>query len=73
MIKVFLRVEVLKPIDCSTVGHVQTTATNYQDEMKIKSGFALADKSDDIFDIFGTTSINRDCARRFRKCMGLLC
>ena len=55
------------------MGQVQTTATNYQDEMKIKSVFALADKSDDIVNIFGTTSINRACAWKFEEGMGLLC
>ena len=55
------------------MGQVQTTATNYQDEMKIKSGFALAEKSDDIVNIFGTTSINRAFAWRFDEGMGLLC
>ena len=73
MIRVFLGVEVYGPVECSTVGQVQTTATSYWDKMKIKSGFALADKSDDIVDIFGTTSINRACVWRFGECMGLLC
>ena len=68
----FFGVEVQGPVKCSTVGQVQTTAINYRDQMKIKSGFALADKSDDIVDIFGTTSINRACAGSFGECMGLL-
>ena len=55
------------------MGQVQTTATNYRDKMKIKSGFALANKADDIVDNFGTTSITRACAWRFGECMGLLC
>jgi hypothetical protein len=33
----------------------------------------MADKSDDIFDISGTTSINRACVWRHGECMGLLC
>ena len=52
MSRVFLRVEVRGPVDCSTVGQVQTTATYYRDEMKKKSGIPLADKSDDIVDFF---------------------
>ena len=54
-------------------GQVQTTAANYWDKMKIKSAFALADKSDNIVDIFGTTSMNRACAWRFGEWIGLLC
>ena len=54
------------------MGQVLTTATNYRDKMKINSGFALADKSDDIVDIFGPTSINRPCVWRFGECMAQL-
>ena len=41
------------------------------DSIKDKSEFALADKSDDIFYISGTTSSNRACAWRLGECMGL--
>ena len=40
---------------------------------KIKRGFALADKSNDIVDICDLTGINGACAWRFGECMGLLC
>ena len=51
----------------------------YWDEMtrsphyEISSGFALADKTDDILDICGTTSSKRTCAWRLGECMRLLC
>ena len=40
---------------------------------EIKSEFSLADKSDDIVVICGTTSSNMDCVWRLGECMGLLC
>ena len=55
------------------MGQVQTIATNYWDKMKIKSGFALVDKSDDIVNSFGTTNIVGACSWRFGEGMGLLC
>ena len=51
----------------------------YWDEMthsphyEIRSGYALADKPDDILGIFGTTISKRDCAWRLGECMILLC
>ena len=51
----------------------------YWDEMthspyyKMKIGFVLVDKSDDIVDICGTTNINKACVCRFGEIMGLLC
>ena len=54
-------------------GQFQTNATNYRDKMKIKSGFTMTEKSDDVVDNFGTTSIARACAWRFGECMGLFC
>ena len=50
----------------------------YWDEMthsphyEIRSGFALADKTDDILDICGTTRSNRACAWRLGECIRLL-
>ena len=63
MIRVSLRVEVKKP----RWGKFKLLQPVTGTEMKIKSGFALAYKSVDIVDILHI------CARRFRKCMGLLC
>ena len=73
MIRVFLSVEVCGTNRLFHAGASLNYCNRYRNQMKIKSGFALEDKSDDIVDIFGTTSINRACARRFRKCLGLLC
>ena len=53
--------------------HVLLGRDDHSAHYEIKGGFTLAEKSDDIFDICGTTSSNRACAWRHGECIGLLC